>query len=212
MEGGISQLSQRARLELARGFCDTLAELHRFDWQAVGLGAQLADPGRAGAAAAIGEWEAYLWRQTDEPQPELVEVLRWLKSNAPEAQATVLVHGDFKPGNTLLKNGRLQVLLDWETVHLGDPLEDVGWVTNPMRRREHLIPEVWSVDDLIAHYEKRTGFRAEAEAVHFWNVFACFKLTAILLTGVRSFREGRSDRPWVETGAMFNLLFEMIGW
>lgn len=212
LEGGDSQLNESSRLRLAQRYCETLAALHRFDWQEAGLEKVLASPGLDGAAAAVTEWQDYLFRQTEEPQPELTEVLCWLKANQPTAQATVLVHGDYKPGNTLIKNGELQVVLDWETVHLGDPIEDVGWVTNPLRQREHLIPGVWERADLIRHYKTKTGFEVNEKDLHFWNVFSNFKLNAIVLTGVRSFREGRSERPWFDNGILARLLFQMIGW
>jgi aminoglycoside phosphotransferase (APT) family kinase protein len=212
LEGGLSQLTEPARLRLARRYCETLAALHRFDWRKTGLEKLLASPGLEGAAAAIAEWEAYLFRQTEDPQPELTEVLCWLKANQPTAQATVLVHGDYKPGNTLIKDGEIQVVLDWETIHLGDPIEDLGWVTNPLRQREHLIPGVWERADLIRHYKACTGFEVDEKDLHFWNVFSNFKLNAIVLTGVRSFREGRSDRPWFDNGILARLLFQMIGW
>lgn len=212
LEGGLSQLPLEARVALARCYCENLAALHRFDWRAAGLGAVLSDPGRSAAAAAVAEWRATLERQLVEPAPELELVLQWLEEHAPEAQATVLVHGDWKPGNSLLCGGTLQVMLDWETVHLGDPLEDLGWVTNPLRRREHLIPGAWEREDLIRHWEQASGFRADPASVHYWNVFANLKLNAILLTGVRSFVEGRSERPWCDDGMLARLQFQMLGW
>ena len=123
----------------------------------------------------------------------------------------MLVHGDFKPGNSLLSGADLQVMLDWETVHLGDPIEDIGWVTNPLRAREHTIPGVWQHGDLIRHYEQATGFEVDPEELRFWRVFSNFKTNAILLTGVRSFREGRSDRPWSDDRMLGRILFDLAG-
>jgi aminoglycoside phosphotransferase (APT) family kinase protein len=211
LEGGISQLDQPSRLALARRYCETLAQIHTTDWESLGLGEVLKSPGLYGAAAALEEWERYLEHQALEPQPELTEVLCWLRRNLPTAQATVLVHGDFKPGNTLLREGNIEVLLDWETAHLGDPMEDIGWVTNPLRRREHLIPGLWEREDLLAYYSECSGFSVDEDSVHFWNVLANLKLAAIYLTGVRSFCEGRSDRVWTDSRALPGLLFQMIG-
>lgn len=39
---------------------------------------------------------------------------------------TVLLHGDFWPGNLLWKDGRLVAVIDWEDAALGDPLADVA--------------------------------------------------------------------------------------
>lgn len=210
LEGGLSQLSPERRLALARSGVEHLARLHTHDWRATALAQTLPDPGREGAAAAIAEWENYLARQVVEPQPELAVVLGWLKRNAPEAQATVIVHGDWKPGNWLVADGEIVVTLDWETAHLGDPLEDIGWATNPLRQREHLIPGLWERADLIAHYEASTGFAVDEASVRFWNVLANFKLAAIVLTGVRSLVEGRADRVWTASRGIQRLLLQMI--
>ena len=69
LEGGLSRLPLDARLSLARRYCETLAELHLFDWRAAGLGELLPDPGRDAARAAIDEWEAILWHQDRRPPP-----------------------------------------------------------------------------------------------------------------------------------------------
>lgn len=39
---------------------------------------------------------------------------------------SVLLHGDFWPGNTLWKEGRLAAVIDWEDAAIGDPLADVA--------------------------------------------------------------------------------------
>jgi len=40
--------------------------------------------------------------------------------------ASVLLHGDFWPGNLLWKDGRIVAVIDWEDAALGDPLADVA--------------------------------------------------------------------------------------
>jgi aminoglycoside phosphotransferase (APT) family kinase protein len=210
LEGGRSQLPADQRVALARSGIGMLAQVHMFDWRSTALAETLPDPGRHGARAAIAEWKTYLARQVVEPHPELTAVVCWLERNAPEAQATVLVHGDWKPGNWLIADGKIVVALDWETAHLGDPLEDVGWITNPLRHREHIIPGLWERADLIAHYEACTGFTVDEAAVRFWNVLANFKLAAITLTGVRSLVDGRADRVWTGSRGIQRLLLQMI--
>jgi aminoglycoside phosphotransferase (APT) family kinase protein len=210
LSGGVSQLPEDRRLVLAQRFCELMATIHAVDWRSVHLDDVFVDPGSDGAGAAIAEWERYLHEQQLEAQPELEVVLSWLLENKPVAQKTVLVHGDFKPGNVLIDGDKIVVMLDWETAHLGDPLEDVGWVTNPLRAREHQIPGVWEREHLCRYYESITGCVADEAAVHFWNVFANFKLTAIMLTGVRTAVEGRGDRVFTGPSRLLDLLFRMI--
>ena len=38
----------------------------------------------------------------------------------------VLLHGDFWPGNTLWRQGKVVALIDWEDAAVGDPLADLG--------------------------------------------------------------------------------------
>jgi aminoglycoside phosphotransferase (APT) family kinase protein len=44
----------------------------------------------------------------------------------PQRNTTVLLHGDFWPGNILWKDGQLVAIIDWEDSALGDPLADVA--------------------------------------------------------------------------------------
>ncbi|GCE14450.1 hypothetical protein KTT_43090 [Tengunoibacter tsumagoiensis] len=44
----------------------------------------------------------------------------------PQQNPSVLLHGDFWPGNTLWKNGRLIATIDWEDAQIGDPLVDLA--------------------------------------------------------------------------------------
>ena len=44
----------------------------------------------------------------------------------PQPNPSVLLHGDFWPGNILWKDGRLVAVIDWEDAALGDPLADLA--------------------------------------------------------------------------------------
>ncbi len=44
----------------------------------------------------------------------------------PSGNPATLLHGDFWPGNSLWRNGRLAAVIDWEDAQLGDPLIDLA--------------------------------------------------------------------------------------
>jgi len=200
----------QVRVAIARQLCDLLASIHQLDWRGLGLGTVLADPGAAASLTELDHWERVLRSHQLEALPELEVVLGWLRRRAPQARSTVLVHGDFKPGNTLLRGDDVAVMLDWELAHLGDPLEDLGWVTNPLRRREHLIPGAWEVDDLVEHYEQATGLAVDREALRWWNIFSNLKLSIIVLTGLAAYVDGRYDRSYQLPCALVSLMLDLM--
>ena len=199
------------RIDIAHQLCDRLADIHLVDWRAAGLGTVLDDPGAAASLRAVDHWETILRGVQLEPQPDLELVVRWLRDHAPVAETTTVVHGDFKPGNVLLVGDTVSLVLDWETVHLGDPVEDLGWVTNPLRAREHRIDGHWEPADLIGRWQVRTGLSAPADAVRWWNVLANLKLCVIVLTGTKAFVEGRFDRVHQPPVGLFRILLDMVG-
>ena len=199
-----------ARLNLAQAFIDLMARIHAVDWRARGLGAVLGVPTDAPSMVELAHWEAEYRRVQLEAHPELDYVLAWMREGVPAAAAIVLVHGDFKPGNALIADGRISAKLDWETAHLGDPLEDLGWVTNPVRRREHQIEGCWERAQIVAAYSELTGRGVDPAGLLWWNVFSCWKLAVIQLTAVGEFVAGRYDRVFQTPSWLYRPMFQMM--
>jgi aminoglycoside phosphotransferase (APT) family kinase protein len=197
------------RVRIGRRFVDLLAAIQKVDWRALGLG-DGRDDSAYGAHAELDFWERELERVQVEPLPEMRLALAWLRRHAPPAQAVVLVHGDFKPGNALLVGEDISAMLDWETAHLGDPLEDLGWMTNPPRAREQQIPAHWQRADIVAAYTAATGYRVDPVELNWWNVFSCWKLSVIVLTGVEAFVAGKMDRIYHNPVWLFDQMFSMM--
>lgn len=198
------------RLNLAREFIDLMARIHAVDWRDRGLGAVLGEPTGAPSRVELAHWEAEYRRVRLEPHPELDFVLAWMRLGAPEAEEIVLVHGDFKPGNALIVGDHISAKLDWETAHLGDPLEDLGWVTNPVRRREHQIPGAWEREQIVAAYRALTGRRVDEAALRWWNVFSIWKLAVIQLTAVSEFVAGRYNRVFQTPSWLYRPMFQLM--
>jgi aminoglycoside phosphotransferase (APT) family kinase protein len=71
---------------------------------------------------------AQLHRGFGQALPVFSAALVWLEQHVPQAACTTVVHGDFRTGNLLVDETGLRAVLDWELAHLGDPLEDLGWL------------------------------------------------------------------------------------
>ena len=199
------------RLELARRFCDLLAAVHQVPWQELGLGTILADPGPDAAKVELARFVTVLRQDELRTYDEIEAGVAWLEGHAPASPRTVLVHADFKPGNLLLVGDEVTALLDWELAHLGDPLEDLGWVTQPLRTREHLIAGAWESTDLLARYEERTGFAVDPEALRWWRLFATFRTAVMQVSGLRAYVDGRGDKAFRPSERVLDSIMDQIG-
>ncbi len=63
-----------------------------------------------------------------DPSPALELGLRWLAQRRPPAGPDVVLHGDFRNGNLIVGEDGIRAVLDWELAHLGDPMQDLGYL------------------------------------------------------------------------------------
>lgn len=109
-------------------------------------------------------WTRLYREHCPESDPLIDLGLRQLAEAAPEPPARlVLVHGDLGPGNVLHDGRRVTGLCDWELAHVGDPMEDLAWVTV----RAMLTPFV-DIDTAFGWYDGPV----DAERVRYWQL-AC---------------------------------------
>jgi aminoglycoside phosphotransferase (APT) family kinase protein len=102
----------------------TIARLHAFDPQAIGL----ADFGKGEnyVARQIDRWSKQ-YRASETEKIEAMEALiGWLPQHIPPTQPVRLVHGDYRLDNLIIARdaSRVAAVLDWELSTLGDPLAD----------------------------------------------------------------------------------------
>ncbi|MBV6756703.1 phosphotransferase family protein [Rhodococcus opacus] len=198
------------RLDIARDYLDVLARIHNVDWKALGLDSVLEHAGESAAFTELRRWGAELDKVRLEPLPEMVLTEKWLRAHAPRTRDIVLVHGDYKPGNALVEGRGLTAMLDWETAHLGDPLEDLGWITNPVRKREQQIAGEWERAQIIAAYQRSTGREINEADLLWWNIFCTWRLSVTTLVGLHGFVAGTSDRISQTPTWLFRRMFQLI--
>lgn len=202
-----SDLPLEMRRGLAERICDMLIEVHQVDLDGAGLLGVLevpADP----AEQQLEYWETVFRSDQREPYPEIDLAIAWLGANLPPPLGPVLVHGDFKPGNILVSDGKPTALLDWELAHIGDPGEDLGWVTQPLRKREHFIDGHWGEEQVLERYRRRTGIEISVDRLRWWNQFATFRTAVMQVSGLRSYLEGRSKQFYCPTAKVLRALLD----
>jgi aminoglycoside phosphotransferase (APT) family kinase protein len=133
------------------------------------------------------------YRSFDWPRPVFELALRWLGDHDPgPSREVTLVHGDFRHGNLIIGPDGLRAVLDWELAHLGDPMEDLGWVcVNSWRFGEIDKPVggFGSREELFAGYEEAGG-RVDSDRVQFWEVMGTLRWGVMCCGMMQRFRSG----------------------
>ncbi|MVF14507.1 phosphotransferase family protein [Ketobacter sp. MCCC 1A13808] len=113
-----------------------------------------------------------------EALPVFSLAFHWLQRHIPACPAPALVHGDFRLGNLLVTKAGLNGVLDWELCHLGDPMEDIGWLCCRAWRfsRPHKpVGGFGERNDLFQCYATLSGQEIDANRVRYWELFANLK-------------------------------------
>jgi len=144
------------------------------------------------AAKEIGELTRE-YRSFDWPRPVFELALRWLADHDPgPSDQMTLVHGDFRHGNLIIGPDGVRAVLDWELAHLGDPMEDLGWVcVNSWRFGEIDKPVggFGSREELFAGYEA-AGRKVDPARVQFWEVMGTLRWGVMCCGMMQRFRVG----------------------
>src|ERR1700742_2415757 len=134
------------------------------------------------------EYRSFGW-----PRPVFELALRWLEDHDPgPSQEVTLVHGDFRHGNLIIGADGVRAVLDWELAHLGDPMEDLGWIcVNSWRFGEIDKPVggFGSREELFAGYEEG-GRKVGAARVKFWEVMGTLRWGVMCCGMMQRFRSG----------------------
>ena len=149
---------------------------------------------RHSPAQLLDEWRA-LFRACDWPRPVFEAALCWLADRCPSPPAQPrLVHGDFRNGNLMIGPDGIRAVLDWELAHVGDPLEDLGWLCiNSWRfgRIDRPVGGFGTLDELLAGY----GDGVDPAAVKWWEVFGTLRWGVMCAGMTAAFR---SPDPGIE--------------
>jgi aminoglycoside phosphotransferase (APT) family kinase protein len=112
-----------------------------------------------------------------EAHPVMEFALRWASERVPQQNRESVVHGDYRMGNLIVGPEGIRAVLDWEIAHLGDPLEDIGYLCMRTWRFGGIKPVagVGDREDLYAAYEQAGGVAVDPREARFWEVMAGIK-------------------------------------
>lgn len=125
--------------------------------------------------------------------PVFEVAFRWLLDHLPAQREPALLHGDFRNGNFIVGPDGIRAVIDWELAHLGDPMEDLGWLCVNSWRFGLIDQPVGGFGDretLFAAYEAAGGGKIDPAVVRFWEVFGTLHWGVICLVQAHTHLSG----------------------
>jgi aminoglycoside phosphotransferase (APT) family kinase protein len=148
---------------------------------------------------AVDHWAAVIDADEQHPQPIVRAAIRALRRKPPPPPSAVrVVHGDYRGGNFLHgPDGRILAVLDWEMVHLGDPLEDLAWAIDPLWNPfdASTVAAMIPREEALAIWSKASGLPVDETALTWWSLFAAVKGQAIWTSAAKEYRDGGFKEP-----------------
>ena len=202
--GALPSLPKEERFPIYRAEIETLARLHQFDPNEIGLG----DFGKPGNyfARQIDRWTKQYRASETRVIEAMDRLIEWLPRTVPVQERTSVVHGDYRLDNMIFhpNEPKVRAVLDWELSTLGDPLADftyviIGWVMKHDGRAsvgglDYEAIGIPSVDQVIEMYCKATG-RDSIPDVNWYFSYNLFRLSAISQGIAGRVRDGTASSP-----------------
>jgi aminoglycoside phosphotransferase (APT) family kinase protein len=182
------------RGKLPRSFVEALASLHNLDWRGAGLDfIGVPGDGKDFALREIAKWESLIDQSIRKPEPLLIELLMWLKANAPATRRLAFVHGAYRTGNLIIKDDAIAAIIDWELQVIGDPMYDVAYVLSNLNREgSPLLSCVVEREFFLDYYQQLTRLTIDLEVCRYYEILYMMRSTAFWLSASGLFAEGRN--------------------
>ena len=120
----------------------------------------------------------------NQPQPVFDLSFKWLEAQELIDYGEVLVHGDFRFGNFIISEENLESIIDWELAHIGNPMEDLGWLCVRSWRFgnvEKRVGGLGDIKDLIAGYESISDIKIDESQLDIWQLYGSLRWGVICM-------------------------------
>jgi aminoglycoside phosphotransferase (APT) family kinase protein len=171
-----------------------LAAIHRIDRHKHQL-TFLSEPGpnESPAQNEMDRYEQIFRAIAPDPHPTFELAFRWLRERLPRGNERVVVHGDYRIGNIIFGPEGVRAVLDWELTHVGDPMEDLGWICVRSWRfgsDDKPVGGIGMREELFRAYESGGGRPVDPERVRFWEVLGNLKWAIMTIMQARTYLYG----------------------
>ena len=186
---GLPGLNNTERSQYFDDYIRILAALHAIDFDSIGLG----DFGRPNGylERQVARWSKQYEASKTADIWAMDRIIDWLPRNLPADTSISIVHGDYRPGNTITHDteSRVAAVLDWELSTLGHPLADLGYCCAAYHGKissvgdfsllDHGALGIPTEEEFVAKYCEYSG-RSKIDEAPYYVIFSLFRSAAII--------------------------------
>lgn len=188
MEGWLTEESPESCAAIWENAFQQMGAINAVDWEPLGF-ADLWDKDKYATPLAqlLDYYENFLgWAESlGRPFEKMHAVLQYLKDHQPQNEPLALCWGDAKPPNLMIAKDSAEItgVLDWEMVHLGNPVHDLAWwfVLDDSLTKGLGLPKVDGLPDrhrMIALWEQHSGH--SAAELDYYELLSNFQFAVIM--------------------------------
>uniref|UniRef100_A0A803SZX4 Acyl-CoA dehydrogenase family member 11 n=1 Tax=Anolis carolinensis TaxID=28377 RepID=A0A803SZX4_ANOCA len=217
----LSEVSPVERSALYVALMETLAQLHSFNMNSLGL--QSYGKGAGYCRRQVSGWKRQYKAAAHTDIPAMNELAEWLMNHLPSNDnEDKITHGDFRLENIIFhpRETRVVAVLDWELSTVGHPLADFAYAASFLftpRSLKHVsfknvrnVAGIPSFEELCMVYSRSRGISHALPDLNFFRALACFKLASISQGVYARYLIGNSSaESSVEFGEMVKPLAEV---
>ena len=195
---------------------ETLAKLHSYDPEKIGLG----DFGKPGNyfARQVDRWTKQYRASETDLIPEMEKLIEWLPKTVPTQKRVSIVHGDYRIDNMIFHptEPRVIAVLDWELSMLGDPMADFAyllmqWVMPGLDGADFKALNIPTMEEAEAIYCKAAGV-PPIENLNWYFSYNLFRLAGILQGIAKRIQEGTASNAKADASAARRIPLAQASW
>ena len=195
---------------------ETLAKLHSYDPEKIGLG----DFGKPGNyfARQVDRWTKQYRASETDLMPDMEKLIEWLPKTVPTQKRVSIVHGDYRIDNMIFHPTQPKVIavLDWELSTLGDPMADFAyllmqWVMPGLDGADFKALNIPSMEEAEAIYCKAAGV-PPIENLNWYFSYNLFRLAGILQGIAKRIQDGTASNAKADASAARRIPLAQASW
>ena len=176
-------------------FLDNLVTFHNISWKDTSLADTLSGDVIANQRARLNHFEKLYRSAEPRPDPLIELTLNWLYQNLDQWGDTVLIHGDYRPGNVIYGDDlSARAIIDFDAAKVSDVHEELGQCTMwAYRDSEGRAVGLLEPDRFLAEYAARSKRTIDPAGIHYYSILTTFQHYLAFATLARGWLDHGGD-------------------